>query len=286
MNGNGDLLTIDGRSVLRFERHYRHPVARVWRAVTEPAEMATWFPSQVIGDRVVGADLVFDDDAQRAADRAAGEPTRDDGAWFHGTVIAFDPPTLFEFTWGAERLRIELTPEGDGTRMVFTQVLSHASVAARNGSGWHMCLAGLDELLGSGERHGSPEDASGDGWEAVYDDYLRRMGPPLGVPSADGAVTWERATHVDPDRVRAAVSDAVAIAAWGAGDEPTGALRWDIEPSGEGTLYRLTHTAVGDDADLAARWHGLLIQLDMYLAAGQLVPVDGRDWAEAYRRIL
>jgi len=286
MSRNGELRTTDGRTTLSFERHYRHSVERVWVAVTEPSEMAAWFPSLVIGDRVVGAELIFDDDARRAADRAAGEPTRDDGPWVRGTVLAYDPPTLFEFTWGGERLRIELTPDGDGTRMVFTQVLSHPSVAARNGAGWHMCLTGLDAMLAPDDQPGSSASASGDGWEKVYDDYLQRMGPALGVPSPDGAMTWERATHVAPDRVRTVVSDAVEIKAWGAGDEPMGELRWDVEPTDAGTLYRLTHPAVGDDAELAATWHALLIQLDMYLAAGQLVPVEAGDWVEAYRAVL
>src|SRR5918997_648619 len=162
MSTSGDLLTIDGRATLRFERHYRYAVERVWRAVTEPSEMAAWFPSQVIGDRVVGADLIFDDDAKRAAARAAGEPTRDDGPWFHGTVVAFEPPTLFEFTWGGELLRIELTPEGDGTRMVFSQVVSHPSVAARNGASWHVCLTELDALLDPPARRAGDGDSDSD----------------------------------------------------------------------------------------------------------------------------
>jgi len=32
----------DGRSVLRLERRYPHPVAKVWRAVTEPEQTSPW----------------------------------------------------------------------------------------------------------------------------------------------------------------------------------------------------------------------------------------------------
>ena len=35
--------TVDGRPALRFERRLKHSVERVWRAVTEPAELARWF---------------------------------------------------------------------------------------------------------------------------------------------------------------------------------------------------------------------------------------------------
>jgi uncharacterized protein YndB with AHSA1/START domain len=66
---DGRLVTIDHRPALRFERHYRQPIGRVWRAVTDPVEMSAWFPSDVLGEREVGATLVFDDDAQTAARR-------------------------------------------------------------------------------------------------------------------------------------------------------------------------------------------------------------------------
>ncbi len=44
---DGTLQTIDGRPALRFERHLAHSVQRVWRAVTEPSEVAQWFVAPV-----------------------------------------------------------------------------------------------------------------------------------------------------------------------------------------------------------------------------------------------
>jgi uncharacterized protein YndB with AHSA1/START domain len=277
MTRHGTLVDIDGKPALRFERRYRHPLERVWRAISDPSEMAKWFPSNVEGDRAVGAELSFVDDAQRAAAIEAGEPTRIEGPMFRGTVITFDPPKVFAFTWGGEVLRLELIPDGGDTVLVFTQLLSHQSVAARNGAGWHACLGALDQLLGV------PVDDADADWATVYQEYLERMGPALGAPSADGAMAWERATHVDPARVRDATSDPEQIEAWGGGPRSGDPVRWDIEPSEHGTLYRLTHHAIGDDAELAATWHALLIQLDMYLAAGQLVPVPAKPWVAAYR---
>jgi uncharacterized protein YndB with AHSA1/START domain len=277
MTKEGTLVHIEGRPALRFERRYAHPLQRVWRAVTDPGEMPTWFPSNVEGERAVGAELSFVDESQRAAAREAGEPTRDDdGPELTGRVVAYDPPNVFSFTWGGELLRFELTPEGDGTRLVFTQLLSHQSVAARNGAGWHQCLGALDRLLGAG----APDDG---GWQEVYRDYLERMGPETGTPTGRGALRWDRATHVPPERVQEVTADP---AAWGAAEHASEPLRWDVEPTDHGSAYRLTHEAIDGDADLAATWHALLVQLDMYLAAGQLVPVDPEPWRKAYIQLL
>ena len=279
---DGRLITLDGRPALRFERRYRQPIERVWRAVSEPEEMARWFPAQVVGERVVGAPLTFDDDVQRAAATEAGEPTRADGPMFTGTVVTYDPPNVFAFTWGDELIRLELARDEEGTLLTFTQLLSHQSVAARNGAGWHVCLLELDHLV---------EGAASDGGEAdedfgIYHEYLDRMGPELGEVSADGSVTWERATHVEPARILAVLEHRDTWSEWGAGDEVADPVRWEVEPADMGTRYRVTHEGIGRDAELAARWHALLVQLDMFLAAGVLIPVESERWLKGYRSLL
>jgi uncharacterized protein YndB with AHSA1/START domain len=273
MSRAGNLITLEGRPALRFERRYRHPMERVWRAVTAPDEMARWFPSAVVGERAVGAALVFDDEAQREEAIAAGEPTRAEGPLFEGRVLVWDPPERFCFTWGTEELRFELSPEADGTRLVFTQLLSHESVAARNGAGWHACLLELDRLLGD-----EPPAAS---WDVAYDDCVDRMGPPAGGPDGD-ALVWERATHVDAEKVRETVTATSEREAWGApgavGDDET----WEATDHADGTRYTLRVAGAAADPGLAASWHARLLQLDMYLAAGVLVPADPSRWEATY----
>ena len=38
--------TVDGRPALRVERRLNHSVERVWRAITEPQELARWFVAE------------------------------------------------------------------------------------------------------------------------------------------------------------------------------------------------------------------------------------------------
>lgn len=56
----GTLLVIDGRSALRFERRFAHSPEKVWRAITEPAHLAQWFPAAVELELRLGAEVRFD----------------------------------------------------------------------------------------------------------------------------------------------------------------------------------------------------------------------------------
>src|SRR5690606_22633353 len=54
-----EMLARGGRWAVRLERHLAHPVDAVWRAVTEPAQLAQWFPTTVELDLVVGGAVRF-----------------------------------------------------------------------------------------------------------------------------------------------------------------------------------------------------------------------------------
>jgi uncharacterized protein YndB with AHSA1/START domain len=131
----------DGTPMLRFERRYRHPVERVWRAITDPDELRAWFPQRVefAPDLRLGAKVRFTDDPNMP------------GESFDGEVLALDPPRVLELRWGTDRLRMELRTDGDGTVLVFTDTFSEEDKAARDATGWHVCLDALGPLLDDGE---------------------------------------------------------------------------------------------------------------------------------------
>ena len=145
---------------LRFERHLRHPVEKVWSALTDPAKRARWFaPGEIelaLGGRV---NLAFSD----------GDGVID------GRVTAFAPPRLLEFTWTDKGndlgfVRWKLTADGGGTHLVLT----HNVPEAARGSGlpmlagWHSLLAQLAALL-----DGEPITVPRDRWQELHDDYAR-----------------------------------------------------------------------------------------------------------------
>jgi uncharacterized protein YndB with AHSA1/START domain len=173
----------DGKYVLRFERRLAHPPEKVWRALTEPDQLRQWFPTDIEGERKLGAKLlfVFRDDAPRAEDMP--ELLEHDPEDLEGEYTEFDPPRLLAYTWGDEDLRWELEPTEQGCRLALTHTFDERSgiphpagprkKAARNAAGWDVCLASLETLLDHGSRH---DDPSGDQpWERLYDRYVQKF---------------------------------------------------------------------------------------------------------------
>ena len=162
MPTHGTYETVDSRPALRFERHLRHPVDAVWRAVTEPAQLKEWFPTEVEVDLRPGGAMTF-------------TFTEHDLPPMEGEVTALDPPKSFAFSWGGDHLRFELEPADGGaaTLLRFTAVLEEKEKSARDAAGWHVCLARLEHLLdGTGE---TPD------WRELYERY-EADGLPTGAP--------------------------------------------------------------------------------------------------------
>ncbi len=134
MSTHGTYMTIDGRPAVRFERRLAHPVDAVWRVVTDPAELAHWFPSEVVVELRAGGAMRF---------------TFGPGAVYDGEVVELDPPHLFAFLWGVDLLRFELAPDGDGTRLTMLHVLNEEGepAAAKVAAGWHLCLDAMARRL-------------------------------------------------------------------------------------------------------------------------------------------
>ena len=157
---DADLGTLDPHGDawrLTFRRQLAHPPDKVWRAVTEPEHLAAWFPHEVVGERRAGARLRFVSSA---------------GDGFEGEMVVFDPPSVMEFTWGADRLRIELAPSDAGTLLTMIDTFDSVGKAARDSAGWHECL---DRL--AGELEGAAPPAWGDVWRQVHPIYVERFGP-------------------------------------------------------------------------------------------------------------
>lgn len=135
MSDLGTVRQTDEGWELRWERRIPHPVDDVWRTLVEPERVRTWWGILDIDPRQGGRYVM--------AWQNPGGPT------MHATITAFDPPRLLETEGDIHgRLRWELTPDGDGTRLVFTNVLAEPPTSLPdNLAGWHFHLVALDRTL-------------------------------------------------------------------------------------------------------------------------------------------
>ncbi|WP_181767216.1 SRPBCC family protein [Streptomyces albidus (ex Kaewkla and Franco 2022)] len=163
----GSYFQHDGRPAVRFERTYPHPIERLWAAVTESEELAHWFPSAVRIEPRAGGTIEF-----------SGDPNLEPSS---GTVLAFEPPRRFAFTWGGDELHFELEPAGEGScTLTLINVLESQDTAARNAAGWTVCLAEFDKHV-SGETAVGPHGDSAEPWRPLYEEYVAQ-GMPSGAP--------------------------------------------------------------------------------------------------------
>lgn len=150
---DGTLETIDGRPALRFERTLPHSVERVWRAVSEPAELECWFPAVVEWMP------------------AAGETLELGG--MGGEVTEVDPPHRLAWTFNGEDYSFDLAAADDGCRLTFTHVFDDRSLAAQTATGWQTYFARLDAHL-AGES--LSEEEAHESWGETHERYAERFG--------------------------------------------------------------------------------------------------------------
>ncbi|HEX2131879.1 MAG TPA: SRPBCC family protein [Actinophytocola sp.] len=288
MSERASLRTVDGQPVLRFERRLRHSPAKVWRAITEPAELAHWFPATVEAEPHPGAPMRF----------TFPEEAVVDGKW-DGEVLEFDPPKVYMFRWNTDVLRFELIPDGDGCHLVFTQTLGGGWVgrlgAGRTAAGWDACLAVLLAQL-AGEQPPPPED-----WPAPAEAYIEEFGlaegsvheTPDGVdlhfardlvwkPPAD---VWSLLTedtelndHVPAGRLLHAEAPRELTYEWLHDNEPAGTVTWKIIADDElGVRVEVIQTVPSRLGHLLppalAAWQ---VRLELFFATTQGAP--RRPW--------
>jgi uncharacterized protein YndB with AHSA1/START domain len=261
--------TIGGKAVLRFERRLAHPPEKVFKAISDPAELQHWFPATVETELRVGAPMTFTLQ-HMDADVPGGE------------VLEIEPPKLLVYTWGDDVLRWEIVPEQDGCRLFFSHTLAPDGMsgglrgAARNAAGWDVCLSALVALL---DGEAAPETE----WFPLFEGYVERFGLAQGAvqESADGFVLrFERDVVQTPAEVWALLTDGAEPAAgaapprrfwrdrarpaqvtaveperalefdWEHDGAPAGRVRWELEPRFPGSLVVVTQTVPAALAEL------------------------------------
>ncbi len=116
-------------------RELRHPPAKVWQALTDPAELREWAPFDA--DRSLGS-------VGTVTLTTVGTPTP---VVSESRVTRVEASKLLEYSWGDNDMRWQLEPLGAGTRLTLWHNIDRRYVSM-GAAGWHICIDVLNELAG------------------------------------------------------------------------------------------------------------------------------------------
>ena len=161
------LVPSDPGWTLVFVRELRHRPDRVWRALTDPAEIDRWAP--------YAAARPLTSTGETTLTMIDGDERMD----LPATVRIAEAPRLLEVTWGDDVLRWELEPSDTGTMLTLrhSHPAAEAGMPAMVAAGWHLCAVVLERLL-----DGRPvgvirgRAAMAHGWEELREGYAKEFG--------------------------------------------------------------------------------------------------------------
>jgi uncharacterized protein YndB with AHSA1/START domain len=148
VNSNNEIgaVTIEGDyATLRYERRIPHPTEVVWKAITDPKEVAAWFNTSAKIDARPGGTIEY-----------ISVPV---GFRRTGHILVWDPPRIFEHEWHIDPhpqfpngdtesvVCWELVRDANGTIVTMTHRRLAKDTSLRFAVGWHAFLDRLGAQL-------------------------------------------------------------------------------------------------------------------------------------------
>ena len=148
-------------------KQLRHSPAKVWHALTDPAQLREWAP--------------FDADGSLGTVGSTAKLTTVGAPMMHVTearVTRAEKPRLLEYNWGAFDMRWQLDAVDGGTRLTLWTNIDRRYMAM-GAAGWHICFDVLDRLLNDTPigRIVGPDAMKFSGWQRLSADYAKQFHP-------------------------------------------------------------------------------------------------------------
>ena len=144
-----------------FERRSKHPMSRLWRAITEPADIDAWMGARTKVDLRVGGEYFVDFQGEGDGD-------------LDGILVRVEPERRLAYVWGSSYVEWVLEADGDGSRYTFVQngLVDRGEDEEGLAAGWHEFFDRLDEHLDGVSRS---EDEHTARWHALKPHYRKQL---------------------------------------------------------------------------------------------------------------
>jgi uncharacterized protein YndB with AHSA1/START domain len=147
-------------------KQLRHSPAKVWDALTDPAQLREWAP--------------FDADGNLGTAGTRVNLTTVGAPGPHVTeakVTRADRPRMLEYNWGDFNMRWQLEPATGGTKLTLWTNIDRKYMAM-GAAGWHIAFDVLDRLLDGTPvgRIAGPAAMQFEGWRRLTAEYTKQFG--------------------------------------------------------------------------------------------------------------
>lgn len=148
-----------------LSKQLRHSPTKVWKALTDPAQLREWAPFDADADLGVSG--------ARVRLSTVGTPRPH---VVETTITRAEEPHVLEYNWGGNDMRWELEDYDGGTRLTLWASI-HRNYVAMGAAGWQLCLDVLQFALDGAPigRLAGPEAMAFDGWKQLHADYTRHF---------------------------------------------------------------------------------------------------------------
>jgi len=164
-----DLGTITRCYSVRYDRNSKHSAERLWRAITDPAEVTAWmqYPARI--DLRVGGEYFVDF-------------AKTNSGALEGIIVAVEPNRLLRYAWNTSIVEWTIRPSAGGCTHSFLQTGLADRGPGEEGlvAGWHAWWDDLDLYL---DEKPLPALSERDAWRALGERYKPLLAEVLGWPS-------------------------------------------------------------------------------------------------------
>jgi len=147
-------------------RDLAHSPAKVWEALTDPAQLREWAP--------------FDSDRNLSTVGAAKLSWAGAPQATEAVVKRADAPKVLELNLGGQEMRWELEPQSSGTRLTLWHNIDRRFISM-GAAGWHISFDVLSRFL-AGQPLGrmvGPDAMAFGGWQRLNAEYAKQFGVEL-----------------------------------------------------------------------------------------------------------